>query len=121
MLRTTALDGDALAQRSRTATSARFRRSSVIPKVAILGANGFIGSRTAEMLHLSQLVEVRPIVRNFASLARLARFDLENDLDCRVADGFDGSKLSEAMIGCDALIYAIAGDRRTILQTLKPV
>jgi nucleoside-diphosphate-sugar epimerase len=93
----------------------------VIPKIAILGANGFIGSRTAEMLHLSQLVEIRPIVRNFASLARLARFDLEDDLDCRVADGFDESKLSEAMIGCDALIYAIAGDRQTILQTLKPV
>jgi nucleoside-diphosphate-sugar epimerase len=86
-------------------------------KVAILGANGFIGSRTAERLHLAGLAEVRPIVRSFASLARLSRFSL----DFRVADAFDQPALRDAFTGCDVVVHAVAGDRRVILGTLAPV
>ncbi len=85
-------------------------------KVAILGANGFIGSRTVEILHLEGLAEVRPIVRRLSSLARLARFDL----DCRIANGFDQSGLETAFAGCDVVIHAISGSRRVILGTLAP-
>lgn len=85
--------------------------------VAILGANGFIGSRTVEMLHLGGEVEVRPIVRNAYALASLSKFDL----DSRVADGFDEEGLSKAFQGCDVVVHAIAGDSRTILGTLTPV
>jgi len=46
-------------------------------KIAVLGANGFIGSRMVELLHLEGLVEVRPIVRTMYSLARLSRFNLD--------------------------------------------
>ncbi len=84
--------------------------------VAILGANGFIGSRTVEMFHLGGLAEVRPIVRTMSSLARLSRFDL----DCRVADAFDQSALRAAFEGCDVVVHAIAGDRKTIVETLAP-
>jgi len=84
--------------------------------VAILGANGFIGSRTVEMFHLGGLAEVRPIVRTISSLARLSRFDL----DCRVADAFDQSALRAAFKGCNVVIHAIAGDRKTIVETLAP-
>ncbi len=83
-------------------------------KVAILGANGFVGSRTVEMLHLNNLAEVRPIVRSAYSLARLSRFEL----DCRVADAFDQKALSKALEGCEILIHAIAGDRKTIVESL---
>jgi len=85
-------------------------------KVAILGANGFIGSRTVEMLHLNGWAEVRPIVRSIPSLARLSRFDL----DCRIADAFDQSTLADAFKGCDVVIHAVAGDRNTILGSLAP-
>lgn len=85
--------------------------------VAILGANGFIGSRAVERLHLGGGAAVRPIVRNVHSLARLSKFDL----DCRVADGFDEEGLSRAFQGCDVVVHSIAGDRRTILGTLAPV
>jgi nucleoside-diphosphate-sugar epimerase len=51
-----------------------------------------------------------------SSLARLSRFDL----DCRVADAFDQSALRAAFEGCDVVVHAIAGDRKTIVETLAP-
>jgi len=84
--------------------------------IAVLGANGFIGSRAVEMLHLGELAEVRPVVRSIASLARLSRFDV----DSRVADARDQHALEHAFAGCDVVVHAIAGDRRTILETLEP-
>lgn len=84
--------------------------------VAILGANGFIGSRAVEMLHLEQQAIVRPIVRSLPNLARLSRFDL----DCRIADAFDVRALTEALTGCDILLHAIAGDPKTIVDSLTP-
>lgn len=86
-------------------------------KVAILGANGFIGSRAVEILHLRKLAEVRPVVRKFSSLARSARFAL----DWRIADAFDRSALSDAFSGSDVVLDAIVGDARTITETVEPV
>src|SRR5438093_899750 len=86
-------------------------------KLAILGANGFIGSRAVELFHLSGLAEVRPIVRSFNSLARLSRFDL----DCRIADACDEAALRAAFEGCDAVLHSVAGDAATILGSLTPV
>ena len=86
-------------------------------KVAILGANGFIGSRTVELLHLAGLAEVRPIVRTVSGMARLSRFDL----DTRVADAFDKQALRTAFAGCDVVVHAVAGDMRTILEPLTPI
>lgn len=87
-----------------------------LPMVGVLGANGFIGSRIVELFHLRSLLAVRPIVRNISSAARCSRFAVE----VRIADGFDASALRQAVDGCDILIHAIAGDRRTILGTLAP-
>ena len=84
--------------------------------VAILGANGFIGSRAVEMLHLRQQATVRPVVRTVASLARLSRFDL----DSRIADACDEPALCQAFAGCDAVIHAVAGNPRVILETVAP-
>ena len=87
---------------------------SSLPIVGILGANGFIGSRIVELFHLRSLAAVRPIVRTLSSAARCSRFPLS----VRIADGFDETALRQAVDGCDVLIHAIAGDRRTILGTL---
>jgi nucleoside-diphosphate-sugar epimerase len=80
--------------------------------VGILGANGFIGSRLVEMLHLQALAEVRPIVRTAASMARLSRFSLEG----RVADALDVNALGDALRGCDTLVHAIAGSAELIVD-----
>ena len=58
-------------------------------KVAVLGANGFIGTRLTEVFALSHLVDVRAVVRDYASLARSSRFDL----DSRIANAFDQQAL----------------------------
>jgi nucleoside-diphosphate-sugar epimerase len=86
-------------------------------KFAVLGANGFIGTRITEMLGLSERVELRPIVRDYVSLARASRFDL----DSRVANAFDQEALQIAFQGCDVVVHAVAGDIKTILGTLSPV
>jgi nucleoside-diphosphate-sugar epimerase len=86
-------------------------------RVAVLGANGFIGSRIVEMFHLGNAAEVRPIVRTISSLARLSRFDL----DGRIADALDRPALTAAFAGCEAVVHAVAGSPTVIVGTLEPV
>ena len=86
-------------------------------KFAVLGANGFIGNRITELFALGEGMEVRPIVRDYSSLARASRFDLAS----RVANAFDQEALQIAFQGCDVVVHAVAGDIKTILGTLVPV
>lgn len=86
-------------------------------KVALVGASGFVGSRIVEMFHLGELAAVRPVVRSYASLARLSRFKL----DWRVADACDQEKLTTAFRGCDMVIHCVAGDSPIIINSIAPV
>ena len=86
-------------------------------RVAVLGANGFIGNRTVEMLHASSQYEVRPVVRRASAAALPRRFDL----DVRVADGGDRAALTAAFQGCDAVVVALAGDPATIVGVIDPI
>jgi 2-alkyl-3-oxoalkanoate reductase len=88
----------------------------VSQKVAILGANGFIGRRLVEYLHLRELAQVRPVVRRPNALAGLAVFDL----DCRVADALDAESLERVLAGCDVLVHCVAGDAKTIVGAADP-
>lgn len=81
------------------------------PRIAVLGASGFVGSRLVELWHLTGLASVRPVVRNVGSLARLARFDL----DWRLADASDQVALTAAFQGCDAVVNLIVGNPDVIL------
>jgi nucleoside-diphosphate-sugar epimerase len=85
-------------------------------KIAILGASGFIGTRAVEMLHLGELAEVRPVVRSFANLARLSKFDL----DWRLADAVDEKALTRALQGCDLAVHCVAGDTSVIMGSIVP-
>ncbi len=82
---------------------------------AVLGANGFIGHRLVEWLTLLNVAEVRPLVRSFAGLARLARFDL----DARVVDATNEAALAENLKGCEALFHCVVGDRDTIIKSVE--
>jgi len=79
-------------------------------KIAIIGANGFIGTRLVEQFHLGQLHEVVPIVRRPVSLALPARFAL----DWRIGDALNTASLAKAVTGCDAIVHAAMGDPRQI-------
>ena len=69
--------------------------------VAVLGANGFIGSRAIEMMSLLKIAEVRPVVRRPAALASSARFSLAG----RIADARDAIALEQAFAGCDCVVH----------------
>lgn len=106
-----------MVERTRTAQRSQAERfCGVNPRIAVVGASGFIGSRLVEMLHLESLAEIRPIVRRLSGLARSARFSVPG----RVADAFDATALRNAFEGCEIVVHAVAGDRRTILGTLAP-
>ena len=85
------------------------------PIVGIVGASGFIGGRLVEWLALRDLAVLRPIIRSFKSMARLARFDL----DCRVADATDQAALEKQLAGCEVLFHCVVGGRDTILKSAE--
>ncbi len=82
-------------------------------RVAIQGASGFVGSRLLERVHLGGLADVRPIVRTYASLTRIARFDV----DWRLADALDEDALTEAFAGCDVVFLSITGSEQVLLRS----
>jgi nucleoside-diphosphate-sugar epimerase len=75
-----------------------------------MGASGFVGSRVVEMFHLGGMGDIRPIVRSFGSLARLARFDLEY----KIANALDQKDLVNAFEGCDFVVHSVAGNPEVI-------
>ena len=85
------------------------------PIVGVVGSSGFIGTRLIQWLVLHDLAKVRPIVRSFKGMARLARFDL----DGRVADATNRVSLETQLKGCEVLFHCIAGGRTTILRSAE--
>lgn len=84
-------------------------------RVAVVGANGFIGNRMVEMLHLGGRFDVRPVVRRVEALALARRFDLEG----AIADACDRATLEQALHGREVVIHAAAGDPATIVKSAE--
>jgi nucleoside-diphosphate-sugar epimerase len=85
-----------------------------MPNFAVLGAGGFIGYRLTEYLLLNDLAVPRPVVRSFRSMARVSRFNL----DTRLADALDIPALVRALVGCEVAFHCVAGDRKTIVNSV---
>lgn len=75
-------------------------------KIAIVGANGLVGTRLTERYHLAQEHEVVALVRRPASMALPARFTV----DTRIADALDTDAMARAMSGCSAVVHTAHGD-----------
>lgn len=88
----------------------------MLERIGLLGASGFVGTHLIENWHLNQKAEVIPIVRSFASLAKIARFSL----DWRLAEP-NAESLAKAFRGIDALVHCGAGDASTIQALVEPV
>jgi nucleoside-diphosphate-sugar epimerase len=84
-----------------------------VVRVAVVGANGFVGSRLVEQLHLEERAHVVPVVRRPEAAAGVLRFGLE----CRVADALDERELTRAFAGCDAVVHAGAGPRPFVTRS----
>jgi nucleoside-diphosphate-sugar epimerase len=78
--------------------------------IAVIGANGFVGTRLVEILHLGGHHTVVPVVRRPSALALAARFKLP----FRIADALDPVALADALASCDAAIHVALGDPRQI-------
>jgi nucleoside-diphosphate-sugar epimerase len=68
------------------------------------------------MFYLGGRGEIRPIVRSFGGLARLARFDL----DCKIADAADEQALVAAFTGCDLVVHAVHGHPDIVEGSISP-
>jgi nucleoside-diphosphate-sugar epimerase len=88
-----------------------------VKRVAILGAGGFVGNRTVEMLHLGGKREVIPVVHRASALALASRFLLKG----RIASAFDERAMTAAFAGCDAVVSAVAGPPATITGMVGPL
>jgi nucleoside-diphosphate-sugar epimerase len=86
-----------------------------LPKIAVVGANGFVGIRLVEWLHLSGRAHVVPVVRRVNALASLARFDL----DWRIADACDPKALGAALVDCDYVVHTMVGDPPAIVTAAR--
>ncbi len=84
--------------------------------VAVIGASGFIGNRLVEVLHLAGEAVV-PVVRRPAGLALASRFGLSG----RVAEACDERAMTRGLEGCDRAVVAVAGDPRTIVDSVGAV
>ncbi len=80
--------------------------------LAVIGASGFVGLRTVELLSARADFAVVPVVRSAASLAVLAR----QRLDWRIAGFLDEAALATALRGCAVCIHAAIGDAAQIVR-----
>jgi predicted dehydrogenase/nucleoside-diphosphate-sugar epimerase len=74
-------------------------------RVLITGASGFIGCRTAEVLHLGHDWDVRALVHRPSGAARLARLPVE----MVQGDLKSPQDMARAVQGCDAVVHCAIG------------
>jgi nucleoside-diphosphate-sugar epimerase len=82
------------------------------PRVALIGASGFIGLRCAELLGHSEELSLVPLVRSPSSLAVLAR----QPLDWRITSFVDEAALTRALEDCEYCVHAAIGDAAQITR-----
>lgn len=87
------------------------------PRIAIVGAGGFVGWRMVEMATLRRTVEIIPIVRSLSGAARLARFGV----DCRIGDANTLEGIASAIADCDVVVNLTAGDSRRLVAQLRNI
>jgi len=88
-----------------------------VSRVAVIGANGFVGSRLVEQWHLEGLADVVPIVRRPEAAVGALRFGLP----CRIADAMDERALGAALDGCGAVVHAGAGGEEFVRGSVSSV
>lgn len=82
-------------------------------RVLITGGTGFIGGRLVERLVLEYGADVRVMVKNFARVARIARFPIEMS----PGDVTEPGTVERAMEGCEIVFHCAYGNTGTpVLQ-----
>jgi nucleoside-diphosphate-sugar epimerase len=87
------------------------------PRLAILGASGFVGSTLCERLFLSQEFEFRALVHSFANTSRLARYPME----LVPADVLSPTQVRAGLEGCDVVVNLSRGNPMQMAATMKNI
>jgi nucleoside-diphosphate-sugar epimerase len=82
------------------------------PAIALIGASGFVGLRTVELLSARTDCSLVPVVRSAASLAVVSR----QRLAWRIADFLSAELLAGALRDCSVCIHAAIGDAGQIVR-----
>jgi nucleoside-diphosphate-sugar epimerase/predicted dehydrogenase len=90
---------------ARLAPALKVSRRTPTGRVLVTGATGFIGGRTAEILHLREGWDVRALVHNPARASRLARLPV----DMRLGDLSSAEGVQALVEGCDAVVHCAIG------------
>jgi len=85
------------------------------PRIALIGASGFIGLRATEVLGSRPDLSLRPLVRSASSLAVLAR----QPLDWRITSFVDSAPLAAALQDCTVCVHAAIGDAAQIVRMAR--
>lgn len=81
-------------------------------RIGLIGASGFVGLRTTELLGARPDLELIPLVRQPSSLAVLARQRLE----WRITSFLKADALAAALHGCTVCVHAAIGDAAQIVR-----
>lgn len=85
------------------------------PKIAVLGAGGFVGSRLVKLSGMSGRFHVLPVLRSFRGLSRLS----SAVPDSRVIDTSNPEAVIETLRGCDTVVNLTMGDQLSIVGDTK--
>lgn len=86
-------------------------------RIAVIGADGFIGRHIVETLRRDAAWRVRAITRT----PPLDSAPSRGSVDRRVADAGDADALAVALEGIEVVVHAVGGDPPTIRRTVVPV
>ncbi|GAB5559653.1 MAG: hypothetical protein SynsKO_13000 [Synoicihabitans sp.] len=86
-----------------------------LPRIAIVGAGGFLGSRLIEAWYLGGHIRPVAIVRRPPSMARFARFPIE----WKIADANNSTALANAISGCDGVVHATIASPLEIIASAR--
>lgn len=84
-------------------------------KVAVIGAKGFIGGRTTQLLAERDGLTVVPVVRPGSQ----GRFGQAPNLEPREADALDLNSLAAGLNGCDVAVHCVAGNPWLIVKSAE--
>jgi nucleoside-diphosphate-sugar epimerase len=87
-------------------------KTSGAPRIAVIGAGGFVGMRFLEMSLLGRCFEMVPVVRSPKSFARISKYGRP----CAYADAGDPVALGKAISGCDAVVNLTMGDNARMVS-----